>query len=60
MRSAQIVFPDITFANSTYEAMNNAHALLILTEWDEFKELDLRLVKNWTLLLTHRQRQKRL
>lgn len=50
MRSAQIVFPDIIFANSTYEAMDNAHALLILTEWDEFKDLDLRQVKD---LLKH-------
>ncbi len=29
-----------SFANSTYEAAENADAILILTEWDEFKYLD--------------------
>ena len=31
----------ITFANSSYEAAHGADALLILTEWEEFANLDL-------------------
>jgi UDPglucose 6-dehydrogenase len=31
----------ITFANSAYEAARDADALLILTEWEEFANLDL-------------------
>jgi len=31
----------INYANSAYEAAHNADALLILTEWEEFANLDL-------------------
>ena len=31
----------VTFANSAYEAAHGADALLILTEWEEFANLDL-------------------
>ena len=31
----------IKFANSAYEAAHGADALLILTEWEEFANLDL-------------------
>ena len=37
---------DITYASNKYEVCNNADALVILTEWDDFKELDLGLVKS--------------
>lgn len=30
----------VTVINDPYEACNNAHAIAILTEWDEFKEYD--------------------
>jgi UDPglucose 6-dehydrogenase len=32
--------PRLTVARSAYEAAQGAHALAIVTEWDEFKELD--------------------
>jgi UDPglucose 6-dehydrogenase len=35
----------IQFASSPYEAVRGADALLLLTEWQEFKELDLARVK---------------
>lgn len=30
----------VTICSDAYEATKNAHAILILTEWDEFKDLD--------------------
>jgi len=36
----------ITYADSAYNAVKNADALLILTEWNEFRQIDLRKVKN--------------
>ena len=32
--------PKLTVAGSAYEAAKGAHALVIVTEWDEFKALD--------------------
>jgi UDPglucose 6-dehydrogenase len=34
----------ITYANTAYSALDNADALLILTDWDEFAQLDLERV----------------
>lgn len=31
----------LTYCDSAYEAARGAHALLIVTEWDEFRQLDL-------------------
>ena len=47
MKRAQALLPDdtVTFANSSYEACTGADALLILTEWPEFAELDWRRVQ---------------
>ena len=36
---------DATFANSAIEAVDGAEALVIATEWSEFKNVDLSLVK---------------
>lgn len=33
------------YAESPYEAVNGADALIILVEWDEFKSLDLARIK---------------
>ena len=40
-RTRAILNNSITYANSSYEAAQNADALLILTEWEEFANLDL-------------------
>jgi len=40
-RSREILNHSIDYANSPYEAAQNADALLILTEWEEFANLDL-------------------
>jgi UDPglucose 6-dehydrogenase len=40
-RTREVIGSKIQFANSAYEAARGADALLILTEWEEFAELDL-------------------
>lgn len=32
--------PRVEFCASPYEAAENAHAIVLLTHWDEFKKLD--------------------
>ncbi len=40
-RAREVICSNVSFANSAYEAANGADALLILTEWEEFANLDL-------------------
>jgi UDPglucose 6-dehydrogenase len=40
-RTQEVMNSGINFANSAYEAAHGADALLILTEWEEFANLDL-------------------
>jgi UDPglucose 6-dehydrogenase len=44
-RARQILDDNITYANDPYEAAKGADALLILTEWKEFANLDLVRIK---------------
>lgn len=39
-------FEDITYCNSAYEAVTGADAVIIMTEWDEFRHLNLEKVRN--------------
>ncbi len=39
-------FPTIEYAESAYDAAKNAECLVIVTEWDEFRYLDLNKIKN--------------
>ena len=41
MDAARPLLPGIVFANSAYEAAEGASALVIITEWDAFRALDL-------------------
>jgi UDPglucose 6-dehydrogenase len=36
--------PDITYCSSLAQAVTNADAVVIMTEWDEFRDMDLALV----------------
>jgi len=36
----QQFFPEITYASNAYEAVTGADAVIIMTEWNEFKELN--------------------
>jgi UDPglucose 6-dehydrogenase len=41
-RAREVLKSDVEFSESAYEAARGADALLILTEWEEFAELDLK------------------
>lgn len=41
----RFVFPDITYCSTAYEAVTDADAVLIITEWDEIKHLDFGRVR---------------
>lgn len=46
MHEAQSHFRDVGFTAGPYEAVDGADALVIITEWDQFRALDLGRVKN--------------
>ncbi len=45
MKKMEQIFPDIEYCENPYEVVKNSDCLVILTEWDEFKKLDLKKVK---------------
>ena len=45
MANARKILPDISVARDPYEAARGADCLLVLTEWNEFKDADLPRVK---------------
>lgn len=46
MERAKEIMPDITYCKSPYEVAENSECLAILTEWDEFRQLDLAKIKS--------------
>lgn len=46
MNEAQKILENVTYANSAYECLEDADALVIITEWDEFRALDMVRVKS--------------
>jgi UDPglucose 6-dehydrogenase len=42
MKNARQVLPDITYCRGAYSALKGADAVVILTEWNEFRNLDLK------------------
>ena len=47
MDSAKSIFADkIIYSSNAYEAIENADAILLLTEWNEFRRPDFERVKN--------------
>ena len=47
MKSAERIFKDkITYCSSSYEALENADAMLLLTEWNEFRRPDMDKIKS--------------
>ncbi|MGE3913759.1 MAG: UDP-glucose/GDP-mannose dehydrogenase family protein, partial [Chloroflexota bacterium] len=41
MEKAETAVPGVTFCNDAYETGKDADAIVLLTEWNEFKQLDL-------------------
>ena len=46
MDKAKEIIEDLEFGGDAYDAMNGADAVLILTEWDEFRRLDIQKMKS--------------
>jgi UDPglucose 6-dehydrogenase len=46
MGPAKAEVPDLETAPDAYEALLDAHCLVLCTEWDEFKHLNLERVKS--------------
>ena len=46
MGKANYLLKNIKFCRDAYEACENADAILILTEWNEFKEMDFKKIKS--------------
>ncbi|MDD4363283.1 MAG: UDP-glucose/GDP-mannose dehydrogenase family protein [Atribacterota bacterium] len=44
--NTQKILPELTYCQDEYEAAKNADALVILTEWNQFRNLDLSKIKN--------------
>lgn len=42
MEQARKIFENVTFCESAYECAKAAHALVIVTEWEQFRALDLK------------------
>ncbi len=45
VRDAKKVFPKITYCKDAYEAVKGAEAVVIVTEWNQFRNLDLGRIK---------------
>ncbi len=45
MKESREMMPDITYCDNAYQAIEGADVLAILTEWDQFRALDLTRVK---------------
>ncbi len=46
LAEAKKLMPDLTYCRNSYETMEGADALVLITEWNEFRALDLERVKN--------------
>jgi UDPglucose 6-dehydrogenase len=42
MENAATTFPDVTYCADAYEVASGSDALILVTEWDEFKELNMK------------------
>jgi UDPglucose 6-dehydrogenase len=40
MQKAEVLVPEVTYCSNAYEAAEGADAVLLLTEWEEFRKID--------------------
>jgi UDPglucose 6-dehydrogenase len=45
MTNARKEFPEVTYCQNVYEASQSAAAILVLTEWDEFRAVDWKRIR---------------
>jgi len=41
MKEAEHILTNVTYAQNSYDCLQDADALVIVTEWDEFRALDM-------------------
>ena len=46
MEKAKNILNEVAYCNDPYDAAKDSDALVIITEWDEFKKLDLKRIKS--------------
>jgi UDPglucose 6-dehydrogenase len=46
MEKTRAIFPDVVYSVDAYDAARDADALMIVTEWDEFRGLDWERIRN--------------
>jgi len=46
MDNSRKILPNLTYCQDEYETARNSHALVILTEWNQFRNIDLSKIKN--------------
>ncbi len=46
MDRAKEIMPDIQYCKNAYEVAQDADGIMLITEWDEFKQLDLEKIRN--------------
>jgi UDPglucose 6-dehydrogenase len=46
MEQAKTMFKDVTYAQTAYACVENADALVIVTEWEQFRALDMPRIKS--------------
>ena len=52
MENTKRIFPQITYAKNAFEAAEGADAVVVVTEWNEFKQINLEKLKA-TMAGTH-------
>lgn len=46
MEKARALFPEVTYAENAYDCASGADAVVVVTEWNEFKQLNLERLKS--------------
>jgi UDPglucose 6-dehydrogenase len=46
MEEARRLFPEFSYAGNVYEAATGADALVLMTEWNQYRALDLERIKS--------------
>ncbi len=47
MKNMKKIFPDLKYCKNPYEVADGSNLLIFLTEWDEFRKLDLQKIKKY-------------
>ncbi len=45
MEKFKVIFPDLEYCKNVYQVVENSDCLIFLTEWDEFKKINFKKVK---------------